>query len=187
MLPSVHIALPLLSHAPVRSLETPQAMKTLLQTVRVLSASLLCLTAAACNSKSDSITGTAGGASFNATITGASAGSFTGIASASTIGGIQNITLGTTDTKFALSFTRSGSKFTVGTFTLGDNLLIQYIAALSINNGGALYGSTGGTFTITSATSTSIKGSFDFQGKLNNGTTTNAVKGDFVAMCAIGC
>jgi len=162
-------------------------MNSLSRTFRVVSVVLLCVTAASCSSKSDSITGTAVGASFNATITGASAGSFTGIASASTIGGVQNITLGTTDTKFALSFTRSGSKFTVGTFTLGDNLLIQYVAALSINNGGALYGSTGGTFTITSATSTSIKGSFDFQGKLNNGTTTNAVKGDFVAICAIGC
>jgi hypothetical protein len=144
--------------------------------------------AAACGSDSTTGTGPTGATgSFNATITGASAGSYSGYASAVVAGGIQNITLGTGDTKLALAFTRSGSKFTTGSFTVGDNLLTQYVAALNINNNAQLYGSTGGTLTITSVTSTEIKGSFDYQGRLNNGTATNAIKGDFTAACAAGC
>ena len=157
------------------------------RTLRLLTLSVVGLATVSCSKSSTNITGTAAANAFNATITGGAAGTYTGIASATVAGGVQNVTLGTTDTKLALSFSRSGSKFTAGTFTLGDNLLIQYIASLSINNGSSVYGSTGGTVTITSVTSTQVKGTFNFQGKLNNGSTTNAVTGDFVATCALGC
>lgn len=157
------------------------------RTLRLLTVSVVGLANMSCSKSSTSITGVASVNAFNATITGGAAGTYTGIASATVAGGVQNVTLGTTDTKLALSFSRTGSKFTVGTFTLGDNLLTQYVASLSINNGASLYGSTGGTITNTSVTSTQVKATFNFQGKLNNGSTTNAVTGDFVATCALGC
>lgn len=159
-------------------------MTTPLRTFRAL-ACILAVSASACGG-STTVTGATGNTTFNATVTGAAAGTYSGYAGAAVAGGIQSISLGTTDTKFALAFTRTGSKFVTGTFTLGDNLLTQYVGALNINNG-TIYGSTGGTLTITSVTSTEVKGTFDFQGRLNNGTTTNALKGDFVATCSIGC
>lgn len=159
-------------------------MMTSLRTIGTL-ACILAVAATGCGG-STTVTGATGNTSFSATVTGAAAGSYSGYAGATVAGGIQAISMGTTDTKFALAFTRTGSKFVTGTFTLGDNLLTQYVGALNINNG-TLYGSTGGTLTITSVTSTEIRGSFDFQGKLNNGSTTNALKGDFVATCSVGC
>ena len=164
----------------------PIQMKSSFYSFRMLALSVLLTAGAAC-SASDNVTGTSTGGSFSATVTGGAAGSYSGLASATVLGGVANITLGTTDTKFALAFTRGGARPSTGTYPLGSNLLSVFIASISINNGAAIYGSSGGTLTITTSSATEIKGSFDFPGKLENGTTTNAVKGTFSAVCQLGC
>src|SRR5689334_22693843 len=111
--------------------------------------------AAACGSD-DGTTNPGGtlGSSFNATVTGGSAGTYSGLASAVQSAGLFSIGLSTIDGKFALAFTRNGTRPAPGTYQLGTNPLTGFTAALNVNSGQLVYSSTSGTLTITSSSST---------------------------------
>jgi hypothetical protein len=123
---------------------------------------------------------------WEATVTGGSAGTYSGLSSATVAAGSFNLGFATLDQKFALAFTRSGTRPTAGTYNIVSSGTTGFIAALTVNQT-TVYGGTGGTLTITSSTASEIKGSFDITMKLANGTTTNTVKGSFTATCPIGC
>ena len=145
--------------------------------------------AVACGSDG-SITNPGGtlGSSFSATVTGGSAGSYSGLSSAVQSGGLFSIGLSSTDGKFALAFTRNGTRPVTGTYQLGTNPQTGFTAALNINSGQFVYSSTSGTLTITSSSSTEIKGTFQFTGALSAGTGAAAnVSGSFTTACPIGC
>ena len=129
------------------------------------------------------------GSSFSATVTGGSAGSYSGgLSSAVQSGGLFSIGLSTADGKFALAFTRSGARPATGTYPLGTNPQTGFTAALNVNGGQAIYSSTSGTLTITASSSTEIKGTFQFTGALSAGTGAAAnVSGSFTTACPGGC
>lgn len=142
--------------------------------------------AAACGSDSSSTSPTGGGTSFSATVTGGSAGSYSGSASATNVAGLFNLGLATLDGKFLIGLQRQGARPTAGTYQVTTGTLTNFSGTLNVNNNQALYGLTG-TLTITESSSSAVKGSFDLTGKLTSGSTTNTVKGDFSATCPAGC
>lgn len=147
--------------------------------------------AAACGGGSDDqITNPGGalGSTFNATVTGGSAGTYSGFSSAVQSAGLWSIGMATVDGKFALAFTRNGARPAVGTYQLGTNPLTGFTGALNVNSGQLVYSSTSGTLTITSSSSTEIKGTFQFTGTLSVGTGAAAnVSGSFTTACPTGC
>jgi len=144
---------------------------------------------AACGGdSSDNLTGAGVGSSFTATLTGGSAGSYSGISSAVPSAGLFSIGMATTDGKFAIAFTRNGLGPAVGTYPLGTNPDAGFTARMNINSGQIFYSSTSGTLTITSASSTEIQGSFAFTGTVTSGTgAVSNVTGSFTAACPLGC
>ena len=159
------------------------------QSIRAVAAIVAFAFAAACGSDGE-ITNPGGslGSSFSATVTGGSAGSYTGFSSAVQSGGLFSIGLSTADGKFALAFTRAGTRPAAGTYQLGINPQTGFTAALNVNGGQAIYSSTGGTLTITASSSTEIKGTFQFTGAVSAGTGAAAnVSGSFTTACPGGC
>ena len=150
--------------------------------------------ATACGSDGDVTTpGGTLGSSFSATVTGGSAGSYSGFSSAVQSGGLFSIGLSTADGKFALAFTRSGTRPAAGTYQLGTNPLVGFTGALTVGGAASgtssiVYSSTSGTLTITESSSTGIKGNFSFIGAVSSGTGPAAnVSGSFTAVCSVGC
>lgn len=144
---------------------------------------------AGCGSGDDDVTGIPTvGTTFSATLTGGSAGSYSGFANAVGAGGSFSIGMASTDGKFALTFTRVGGRPATGTYTLGTNPQTGFVAALTVNNGQLVYSSTSGTLTITSSSSSEIKGTFSFTGpsSVSGGAATSAT-GSFTSSCTTGC
>jgi hypothetical protein len=149
--------------------------------------------AAGCGSKDgDDLTGagTNPGGSFNAALTGGVVGSYSGLSTAVPSVGLFSIGMSSADGKFALAFTRNGSRPAPGDFQLGSNPQNGFAATLtvSINNGQVQYNSTNGTLSIASATATEIKGSFSFTATAPPGTAAALnVSGTFTSVCPVGC
>jgi len=96
--------------------------------------------------------------------------------------------MSTGDGKFALGFSRTGTRPTTGTYELGTNAQTGFTAALRINTDQVIYTSSSGTLTITSSSSTEIKGTFSFTGTVTAGASTSTnVSGSFSAPCPVGC
>ena len=126
--------------------------------------------------------------SFSATVTGGSAGSYSGFSSVVPSSGLFSIGMSTGDGKFALGFSRTGTRPTTGTYELGTNAQTGFTAALRINTDQVIYTSSSGTLTITSSSSTEIKGTFSFTGTVTAGASTSTnVSGSFSAPCPVGC
>lgn len=160
------------------------------QAIRVLVAIAALSFAGACGSDGD-VTDPGGnlGSSFNATVTGGSAGSYSGFSSVVQAAGLFSIGLSTTDGKFALAFTRSGTRPAAGTYQLGSNPLVGFTGTLTVGGGASgtssiVYSSSSGTLTITESSSSGIKGAFSFTGAASSGTGAAAnISGSFAAVC----
>ena len=148
--------------------------------------------AAGCGSSSDDdaapITGLPNvGTTFTATVTGGSAGTYTGFTAAIISGGSFGIGLVSADGKFSLVFTRVGTRPATGTYTLGTNPQTGFSAVLNANSGSFVYTSNSGTLTITSSSSTEIKGNFTFTAPATvGGGAATSVTGSFTSSCT-GC
>jgi len=145
---------------------------------------------AACSGKDgdDGISPGNSTSSFTATLTGGSAGVFSGSSSAAVGSGLFGIGLTTADGKFLLSFARAGTRPTPGPYPLGDNPLTGFSASINVGPPQAIYTSTSGTLTITESTVNSIKGNFSFNAAVSVGSgPPTSVSGSFVAVCASGC
>lgn len=157
-----------------------------LRAIRAAAALAVIALAAGCGS--DNVTGVPTvGTAFTATLTGGSAGTYTGFTNAVVVGSAFSVGLASVDGKFALDFSRVGGRPETGTYTLGTNQFTGFVAALNVNSGQFVYGSTSGTLTITSSSSTEIKGTFSFTGPatVGGGEATSAT-GSFTSACT-GC
>jgi hypothetical protein len=157
--------------------------------IRVICALALSTPFAACGGGDDGVS--PGGnptPTFTATLTGGSAGAYSGSSTAAFGSGLFGIGLTTADGKFRLSFARSGGRPAVGSYPLGDNPLTGFSASVDVGAPQAIYTSTSGTLTITESVANSIKGTFSFNANVSVGTgpATN-VTGSFSAVCASGC
>lgn len=154
--------------------------------IRAAAAFAVIALAAGCGS--DKVTGVPTvGAGFTATLTGGSAGTYTGFTNAVVVGSAFSVGLASVDGKFALAFSRVGGRPATGSYTLGTNQATGFVAALNVNSGQFVYSSTSGTLTITSSSSTEIKGTFSFTGPatVGDGAATSAT-GSFTSACT-GC
>ena len=161
-----------------------------MNTTRILAAITALSLAGACGGSSgDDLTGTGNlGTTFSATVIGGSAGSYSGFASAVPSAGLFSIGMSSTDGKFALAFTRNGTRPATGTYQLGTNPQLGFSAAINVNSGQFVYSSTSGTLDVTSSSATEIKGNFSFTGSATAGGGAAAnVSGSFTAACPVGC
>ncbi len=164
-----------------------------MQVRRVLAATSILTFATACGSSRDDGVSPGGNlpSSFSATVTGGSAGSYTGLSSAAPASGLFGIGLTTADGKFLLSFARTGARPTTGTYPLGTNPLVGFTASINVGPVGPgqfAYTSTSGALTITESSPSSIKGSFSFTAQATfGGGPAASVTGSFSAVCPTGC
>jgi len=160
----------------------------MLSTRTLAAITALSLAAACGGSSGDDLTGTDLGTTFSATVTGGSAGSYSGFSSAVPSAGLFSIGMSSTDGKFALAFTRNGTRPAPGTYQLGTNPQTGFTATINVNSGQFLYASTSGTLTIASSSVSEIKGTFSFTGSVSAGAGAAAnVSGSFTAACPVGC
>jgi hypothetical protein len=160
-----------------------------IRAVRAAAAFAIIATAGGCGGDDDNnTTGIPGvGTQFTATLTGGSAGTYTGFANSVLAGGSFSIGLSSTDGRFVLAFTRVGGRPATGTYTLGTNPQTGFAGALNVNTGQFVYSSTNGTLTITASSSTEIKGTFSFSGPATaGGGAATSATGSFTSTCT-GC
>ena len=146
--------------------------------------------AAGCGGDDDDITGNIGNTgvgSFDVSLTGGSAGTYHGVASAVSANGGFTIGLTTTDAKFALLITRFGTRPGVGTDPISAPSATGFSSTITINAGQTVYATSSGTLTITSSSASEIKGSFTMTSSaaVGGGATTSA-SGTFTAVCVAG-
>jgi hypothetical protein len=163
------------------------------QARRVISTISFLTLAAACGGSDDGMSPGTLTTTFSATVTGGSAGSYSGFSSAVQSAGLFGIGLTSADGKFALAFTRSGARPAAGSYSLGIDPRVAFSGTLTVGGGAGgaasvVYSSTSGTLTITESSSAGIKGTFSFTGAESSGRGTAAnVSGTFDAVCTTGC
>jgi len=148
--------------------------------------------ASACGSDS-SVTGTTTTTgSFTVTLTGGSAGTYSGNATVSVnVSGLTTIELGSSDGKFALNLaSRSTVRPAVGTYPIvsASTAGTSWYLTATTNSAQNAYASMSGTLTITSSSSSEVRGNFTFTGTpILGGGATTAGSGSFVAVCSLSC
>jgi hypothetical protein len=157
------------------------------RSIRALAAMSILAIAAACGAGDDTdVTGTGNlGSTFSATVTGSSAGSYSGFASAVQSAGLFSIAMSSADGKFALAFTRNGTRPAVGTYQLGLDPQNGFTAAFNLGAGQSLYSS--GTLTITESSPSELKGTYSVSGSGTSASATSNIKGSFTAACSVSC
>jgi hypothetical protein len=159
--------------------------------MRLASTGALALAGACGGGSSITDTGSTNG-SFTLTLTGGSAGTYSGNASiAVNSSGLTTIELGTPDGKFGLIITsRSGLRPAVGSYPIvaPSTSGSAWFLNATTNFAQFAYASTSGTLTITASSSVDVRGNFTFNGTpiIGGGAATSG-SASFVAVCRLSC